>query len=229
MHVGDASQNCSLIYWSELVYGSIAIKGSSYRPETWLIPRPSTQSQDSGRERYISQARPLSNAYFAVGKGLFYYPRRKPYRRRQHLDEHIQNRSSPFPACQCTGHPVRCRLRHAVTSIDPPANESTVSHDLKNLPTVLLLIKPDRRTEMSRHTTQEETMSYSRNLFTRESKSAKKKKKETELLQNVISLRINDDEKKTLEKLTKATSKSVSEIMREAIDLWRSKQRKLCM
>lgn len=72
-------------------------------------------------------------------------------------------------------------------------------------------------------------MSYSRNLYARVPKASKKKKKETELLQNVISLRINDDEKKTLEKLTKSTSKSITEIMREAIDLWRSKQRKLCM
>jgi predicted DNA-binding protein len=48
-------------------------------------------------------------------------------------------------------------------------------------------------------------------------------------LQNVISLRINDDEKKSLEKLTKTTSKSISEIMREAIDLWTSKRRSLCM
>jgi predicted DNA-binding protein len=60
-------------------------------------------------------------------------------------------------------------------------------------------------------------------------KSFKKKNKETDQLQNVISLRINDDEKKTLEKLTKTTSKNISEIMREAIDLWRSRQRRLCM
>lgn len=72
-------------------------------------------------------------------------------------------------------------------------------------------------------------MPYTRNLFIREPKMTKKKRKETEQLQNVISLRINDDEKKTLEKLTKTTSKSITEIMREAIDLWRSKQRKLCM
>ncbi|MHB8058980.1 MAG: hypothetical protein ACYDHC_13960 [Desulfuromonadaceae bacterium] len=39
-------------------------------------------------------------------------------------------------------------------------------------------------------------MSYTRKLFTRESKSSRKKLKETEPLQNVISLRINDDEKK---------------------------------
>jgi hypothetical protein len=72
-------------------------------------------------------------------------------------------------------------------------------------------------------------MSYIRKLIARESKSSRKNKKETEQLQNVISLRISDDEKKTLEKLIKTTSKTISEIMREAIDLWRSKQRKLCM
>ena len=72
-------------------------------------------------------------------------------------------------------------------------------------------------------------MSYTRNLFTRESKAAKKKKDKTDQVQNVISLRINDEEKKALEKLTKATSKSISDIMREAIDLWTSKRRKLCM
>jgi len=72
-------------------------------------------------------------------------------------------------------------------------------------------------------------MPYTRNHVPREPKSLKKKKFRTEQLQNVISLRINDDEKKALEKLTKSTSKSISEIMREAIDLWSSKRRKLCM
>jgi len=72
-------------------------------------------------------------------------------------------------------------------------------------------------------------MSYTRKLFTREPKSSAKKRKESEQVQNVISLRINDEEKRMLEKLTKTTSKSISEIMREAIDLWRTKQSKLCM
>ena len=72
-------------------------------------------------------------------------------------------------------------------------------------------------------------MPYNRTLFTRESKTARKKKKEVDQLQNVISLRINDEEKKALEKLTRSTSKSISEIMREAIDLWSSKRRKLCL
>lgn len=72
-------------------------------------------------------------------------------------------------------------------------------------------------------------MPYNRTLFTRESKTSRKKRKEADQLQNVISLRINDEEKKALEKLTKSTSKSISEIMREAIDLWSSKRRKLCL
>ena len=72
-------------------------------------------------------------------------------------------------------------------------------------------------------------MSYGKNLFIREPKSSKKKREKAEQLQNVISLRINDDEKRALEKLTKSTSKSITEIMREAIDLWSSKRRKLCM
>ena len=72
-------------------------------------------------------------------------------------------------------------------------------------------------------------MSYTRKLITKEPKSSRKNKNGNEQLQNIISMRISDDEKKTLEKLIKTTSKSVTEIMREAIDLWRAKQRKLCM
>lgn len=72
-------------------------------------------------------------------------------------------------------------------------------------------------------------MPCNRTVFIKEAKSHKKKRKETEQLQNVISLRINDEEKRALEKLTKSTSKSISEIMREAIDLWSSRRRKLCM
>ena len=72
-------------------------------------------------------------------------------------------------------------------------------------------------------------MFYTRNNVPKGSKTNKKKKARTEQLQNVISLHINDDEKKALEKLTKSTSKSITDIMREAIDLWRTKQRKLCM
>lgn len=72
-------------------------------------------------------------------------------------------------------------------------------------------------------------MPYTRNHVSKEPKSTKKKRNRIEPLQNVISMRINDNEKRSLEKLTKSTSKSISEIMREAIDLWTSKRRSLCM
>ena len=72
-------------------------------------------------------------------------------------------------------------------------------------------------------------MPHTRNHVFREPNSSKKKKNRPEQLQNVISLRISDVEKKALEKLTKSTSKSISDIMREAIDLWSSKRRKLCL
>ncbi|KAB0670234.1 CopG family transcriptional regulator [Oryzomonas sagensis] len=76
-------------------------------------------------------------------------------------------------------------------------------------------------------------MPYPRNAVTREpqpsKRSLKKKKEKTEQLQNIISLRINDDEKRALEKLTKSTSKNISEIMREAIALWSQNRRKLCL
>ena len=72
-------------------------------------------------------------------------------------------------------------------------------------------------------------MPNARNHVSRESKSLRKKRSRTEQLQNVISLRINDDEKKALERLIKSTSKSISEIMREALDLWSARRRKLCM
>lgn len=72
-------------------------------------------------------------------------------------------------------------------------------------------------------------MSHTKNHVSRESGTTKNKNKKKEQLQNIISMRISDTEKKKLEKLTKSTSKNISDIMREAIDLWSSKRRKLCM
>jgi len=72
-------------------------------------------------------------------------------------------------------------------------------------------------------------MSHIRNHVSKGQKPIKKQSQKTEQLQNIISLRINDEEKKKLEKLTKSTSKSISDIMREAISLWSLKRRKLCM
>ena len=69
-------------------------------------------------------------------------------------------------------------------------------------------------------------MTYSRKHLERESR---KPRKTVSPLQNVISLRISDQEKRMLERLAKTTAKSVSDIMREAMDLWKSKRRSLCL
>lgn len=55
-----------------------------------------------------------------------------------------------------------------------------------------------------------------------------KRRKDENVLHNVVSLRISDQEKRELEKITKTSSKSVSEIVREAIELWLAKRKKLC-
>jgi len=72
-------------------------------------------------------------------------------------------------------------------------------------------------------------MFYIRNQVNKGRKSIKEKRQKKEQLKNIISLRINDEEKQTLEKLTKSSSKSISEIMREAINLWSSQRSKLCL
>lgn len=64
---------------------------------------------------------------------------------------------------------------------------------------------------------------------TKEAKAPRNKKNKKEHLQNIISLRISDNQKMMLEALSKTTSKSISDIMREAVNLWSAKRRKLCM
>lgn len=46
-------------------------------------------------------------------------------------------------------------------------------------------------------------------------------------LANVISIRISDQEKRNLERIIKCSSKSVSQVMREALELWSYRQRAL--
>ncbi|NVN90051.1 MAG: ribbon-helix-helix protein, CopG family [Desulfuromonadales bacterium] len=72
-------------------------------------------------------------------------------------------------------------------------------------------------------------MARTQKIETKETKVTRTKKKEKEYLQNIITLRISDKQKITLKKLSKATSKSISDIMREAVNLWSAKRRKLCL
>ena len=57
-----------------------------------------------------------------------------------------------------------------------------------------------------------------------------RKKKETQkkgapVLKNVVSLRVSDQEKRLLERLTRATALNVSDLVREAIGFWLAKGR----
>jgi Ribbon-helix-helix protein, copG family len=57
----------------------------------------------------------------------------------------------------------------------------------------------------------------------------KLRKRQDKKLDNVISVRISDQEKHLLQRIIRRTSKNASDIMREAILLWSSRQRNLCL
>ena len=64
------------------------------------------------------------------------------------------------------------------------------------------------------------------NKYTEATKKKTAKKKEGSVLKNVVSLRVNDQEKRLLDRLTRSTSQSVSDLVREAIGFWLSKHQK---
>jgi hypothetical protein len=72
-------------------------------------------------------------------------------------------------------------------------------------------------------------MARTKKQDSKETKATRSKKNKKDHLQNIISLRISDKQKMMLENLSKATSKSISDIMREAVNLWSAKRRKLCL
>jgi len=47
-----------------------------------------------------------------------------------------------------------------------------------------------------------------------------KRRKDENVLSNIVSLRISDQEKRIIEKITRDSSRSVSEVVREAIEFW---------
>jgi hypothetical protein len=55
------------------------------------------------------------------------------------------------------------------------------------------------------------------------------RRKDDHVLHNVVSIRISDLEKRELERITVTQAKSVSEVVREAIESWLAQQRRLCL
>lgn len=72
-------------------------------------------------------------------------------------------------------------------------------------------------------------MPYFKNQFSRAPKKVVKRRYDEHVLKNVISLRISDDELAMLANISKTTSKSISEIMREAFKSWQANRRRLCL
>ncbi len=72
-------------------------------------------------------------------------------------------------------------------------------------------------------------MQHHQKQYRGESMKKSKRRKDADALSNVVSLRISDQEKRELEKITKSSSKNVSEIVREAIELWISRRKRFCL
>ena len=56
-------------------------------------------------------------------------------------------------------------------------------------------------------------------------KKKQRRRRDEYARKNVVSLRIPDQEKKILEKISEASSKNVSEVVREALELWLDNRR----
>lgn len=72
-------------------------------------------------------------------------------------------------------------------------------------------------------------MQHHQKQYRGESMKRSKRRKDEYALSNVVSLRISDQEKRELEKITKSSSKNVSEVVREAIEFWMSRRKRLCL
>jgi Ribbon-helix-helix protein, copG family len=72
-------------------------------------------------------------------------------------------------------------------------------------------------------------MPYFKKQLNREQKKTIKRRYDEHALKNVISLRISDEELEMLTRISKNSSKSVSEIMRDAFKSWQASSRRLCL
>ena len=59
-------------------------------------------------------------------------------------------------------------------------------------------------------------------------KECKDMKKER-TARNIVSLTLSDKEQRVMERITKATSKEASEVIREALSFWISRRQRLCL
>ncbi|BEH09003.1 ribbon-helix-helix protein, CopG family [Geobacter sulfurreducens subsp. ethanolicus] len=72
-------------------------------------------------------------------------------------------------------------------------------------------------------------MQHHQKQYRGETKQKAKRHRDESALTNVVSLRISDQEKRELEKITKSSARNISEIVREALELWIAKRKRLCL
>ena len=72
-------------------------------------------------------------------------------------------------------------------------------------------------------------MTYIKKTITSEQRKSLKKEKRKKPLQNAITIQISDRERKQLEKHAHTTARSLSDIMREALESWKFKRNRLCL
>jgi len=57
----------------------------------------------------------------------------------------------------------------------------------------------------------------------------KPRKKVPKALNNVVSLRISDKEKRVLDRITAANRMNLSDVVREALDFWLTRRKGICL
>ena len=72
-------------------------------------------------------------------------------------------------------------------------------------------------------------MPYFKKQLRREPKKDVKRRHDQQALKNVVSLRVSDEEMELLARISRTTSKSISDIMREAMQSWQASRRRLCL
>lgn len=72
-------------------------------------------------------------------------------------------------------------------------------------------------------------MNYQKKQYSTEPKKPRTRRRDEHARINVVSLRLSNQEKRILDRITKSSSKNVSEVVREAIEFWLAKRKGLCL
>ena len=72
-------------------------------------------------------------------------------------------------------------------------------------------------------------MPHRQNATIKDPRKETKAPKSEKSSKNLVSLKLSDQERRIMERITRATSKDASEIVREAFSFWLSKRQRLCL